>query len=264
MTHGSLSTPSPREQRVDASFSTSAAAAEPRGTLHAPPPPAEGAASAAGSAPSSAPRGARARGGGRPRAIALERRRKSPCRLADARTGRPCGRRRRGRVARPQDHAHAASLGGLQLGGGRLGGHLANIQLEIIAPTLLVRRGGHVRDRRGRRRGQNSARVRTRRRLRGPRARWSAEPRPEHLRFSRDAPSCSQRRGGCRPRAPGRRYRCARARILQARVFAARRAAILPRGDPASRELPRLHTGVALSWAPSYRPRYRYKPRPKI
>ena len=47
-----------------------------------------------------------------------------------------------------QDLAHAASLGGLQLGGGRLGGHLANIQLEIIAPTLLVRRGGHIRGRR--------------------------------------------------------------------------------------------------------------------
>ena len=149
-----MSTPSPTEKSVDASFSTTAAAAESRGTLHEPPPPAEGAASAAGSAPSSAPRGARARGGGRPRAIALERRRKSPCRLADAHTGHPCGRRRRGRVARPQDVAHAASLGGLQLGGWRLGHHLANIQLEIIAPTLLVRRGGHVRDRRGRRRGQ--------------------------------------------------------------------------------------------------------------
>ena len=54
MTHGSLSTPSPREQRVDASFSTTAAAAESRGTHpRACSPPVEGAASAAGSAPSS-------------------------------------------------------------------------------------------------------------------------------------------------------------------------------------------------------------------
>ena len=100
-----------RAERVDASFSTTAAAAESRGTLHEPPPPAEGAASAAGSAPSSAPRGARARGGGRPRAIALERRRKSPCRLADARTGHPCGRRRRGRVARPPGSRTRSVLG---------------------------------------------------------------------------------------------------------------------------------------------------------
>ena len=80
-----------------------------------------------------------------------------------------------------QDLAHAASLGGLQLGGWRLGHHLANIQLEIIAPTLLFRRGGHVRDRRGRRRGQNAARVRMRRRLAGSCAHPSAAPRDDHL-----------------------------------------------------------------------------------
>ena len=144
-----------QSRRVDASFSTTAAAAESRGTLHEPPPPAE-----APPRPPAAPAPrARARGGGRPRAIALERRRKSPCRLADAHG--PSVAAAAGELGDRQDLAHAASL---EAPAGRLEARAPSRQHSARnnCADASLRRGGRPRPP-GRRRGQNAARVRMRR-----------------------------------------------------------------------------------------------------
>ena len=149
-----------------------------------------------------------------------------------------------------QDVAHAASLGGLQLGGWRLGHHLANIQLEIIAPTLLFRRGGHVRDRRGRRRGQTllefecAAASPARAPIRAPRrATTTSSSRAKHHHERAGAADALGGTATLREFFAGRRA----ARTWRMRIDA---PSNFPRRPRASHQVP----GGMVLWSTSYRP----------